>query len=475
MPTMQELVRQELLKILVQGQKDIATPTSPPYAGYGGAFDLPGVNREFISLVITPQGLFGELPAVPSMFVNPEFGYITGFGDLTGSKAAGICDDARIPGGIVTCIQTAHFGRYRLDTDPLELNSVGLLTNRATPVDFTLLNGPLAPMLNVGMNQGQPAYFNPRMEMVSRMSDVARAMGEILYRQLWEGDPANKTGGGGEDEFPGLDILVGTTKIDARTGTPCEALASDIKDFGNRDITLNNGLDFYNALYYMVQTRKFIAKRANMGEVVWNIAMREAAWNEFAKVWPCIAAVYGCIPGSAQPVISLDNQAALRQQMLDNPQITIAGTTIRVVIDDALPEEDLGGGCYSSDIWLLSRSVKGGRSVLYREYLDYNQGAMPAAEQAGYGPTFRTDGGQYFWWTKPNNNVCVQLGVKTEQRVILLTPHLCGRLLNVKYCALQHAPDAYSDQDYYNRTGESNRGTPAALYSDWNASGPGIH
>lgn len=485
---LQQQLGAALLNMLSQGQKDIV-PQGPYNHGNGGVLNLPGVNQEFISLVMQPEGLAAQLPTFPSMFERPEFGYITGFNGITGTRAQGVCDDARIPGGVVTCIQTAHFGRYRFDTKPIDITRVGRLTNRAEPTDFTLLNGPLMPILgnimptNVGGDYAS-AMFNPKMEMVSRMMDVAREYGELLAQQLWEGDPSDVDGNpadGGESEFPGLNILVGTTKIDARTGTPCDLLKSDIKNFNNWDITRNGGLDLFNALYYIVQTRKFIAKRTSMGQVEWAFVMRESAWNEIVKLWPCIMATYGCQPGitnDARAVITLDNQLQMQQDMWDNNYLPILGDRYPVIIDDALPEESLGGGNLMSDIWFLSLTVKGGKPVLFREYLDYNQGAIPAAQQAtgtaGVDTEmFRTDNGKFLWWSKPNTNVCIQLGSVHEERVVLLTPHLCGRLINVAYNPLQHAPDTFRDQLYYDLTGNSERPVMPDLYSDWNVAGPG--
>lgn len=487
----QAMIRKELAGMmyqLMQGEKAI-TPAGPYNSGPGGIFNLPQVERQFVSLVVQPTGLAATLPNYPDMFANPEFGYITGFGGLTGTRANDICADARIPGSVINCIQTAHYGMARLDTKPIALNRVGLMNNRADPTDFTLLNGPLWPMVrnlmpqNVQVSNYASWMFNPRMEMLARMGDVAREYYQILGEQFWYGDPAdpakNSTTGTGENEFKGMSYLINTTKLDARTGTPCNALKSDIKNFNSWDITRNSGKDFFNALYYMVQTRKFIAKRTNMGEVTWVIACREAMWNEIAKMWPCVAATFGCLPGPEEttitPVISLDNQAAMRQAMLDDPQITIAGTRIKVVIDDFLQEESIGNGCYRGDLWLLATEVKSGVPTIFMQHLDYNQGAIPAAQQMGMSQIFRTDNGTFLWWSKPNNNVCVQAGSMTEQRVVNLVPHLCGRLDDIGYCALQHGPDPLRGQPYYDATGEGSRGIPAQLYDEAHLTGPGIH
>ncbi len=487
------MIRLELAKMLgLQGGRKDIVPSGPYNTGPGGVFNIPSLNRQFISAVVQPQGLDAILPMHPNMYANPEFGYITGFGDVSGSRAVGVCDDARIPGSVITCIQTAHYGRYRLDTKPIEINRVGMLNNAADPLDFTLLNGPLMNVMrnvmpqNTGAGNYAQMMFNPRMEMASRMADVARGYRDILMNQLWYGDPGDatwNTADGGESAFPGLQILVGTNKRDARTGTPCDALKSDIKNFNGWNVTKNGGMDLVNALYYIVQTRRFVASRTGMGSVEWVFVMREALWNEIAKLWPCISATFGCMPGLGSesttqitPVISLDNQAAMREDMLRDPRLAIGGNTYRVIIDDALVEDDLGSGTLSSDIYFLPLTVRGGFEVLFKQHVDYNQGALPAAEQAGMGQIFRTDNGQFLWWSKPNNNVCIQLGSKTEQRVVLLTPHLAGRLEDVAYTPLQHGPDPFRDQPYFNdNMGEQSRGEDPALYSDWNLSGPGVN
>lgn len=486
---MQQQIRQELAHMLglAGGQKDV-TPAGPYNTGPGGNFNLPGVNREFISLVVQPEGLAAELPLYPSMYAHPQFGYITGFTGATGTRAQGVCDDARIPGGVVTCIQTAEYGRYRFDTKPIDIRRVGLLNNRADPLDLTLMNGPLWPMLRgispANVSGDYSNMFNPQMELVSRMTDVAREFSQQLAQQLWYGDPADVDGNtDGEQEYPGLDILVGTTKIDARTGIPCDALKSDIKDFNNWDVTRNGGQDLFNALYYIVQTREFIARKTNMGNVTWNFVMRQALWDEIVKVWPCIFATYGCqmASGPQSTVGNLVVDGVAQRQFAEEMAMSMMlpltpGKKFRVVIDDALAEESLGSGCLASDIWFLPRTVKGGRDVLFKEYLNWNQGALQAAQQAGMSGVFRTDNGKFLWWNKPQSNTCIQLGAETDERVVLLTPHLAGRLNSVGYCPLQHAPDSFEGQLYSDVTGVSVQPDPNALYSDWNpVEGPGIH
>lgn len=446
---MQMMIRRELASILLQGTKDIAgDPSGQWLTGPGGTLNLPGVNRDFISLVLQKQSLWNAIPAHASMYAETEYGYISGFTAGTGVQPTEACGDGPQPGSVTTCTQTSHYGRYRFDTKPLEINRVGVLANRAEPTDLRLINGPLQRQLNGLLPGGIGDYasniFNSKREVASRMGDVAREFTDLLSDELWfgvpkaPGDPTAE----GSNSFLGLNALVATGHVDARSLNACPLLDSDIKDFGDALITADGGQAIFNNMYYIVKTRSFIARRSNMGAVDWRWVMPEALFDELAKLWPCVFATYGCLPqpgGNVTPVISLDNQARLQQDMIENQYIPIGGRRFPVVIDDALVENVRGAGGFNTDMFFLPFTVKGGYEVLFREYIDYKQGAMLGAAQGQYGPgTFQTDNGEYLWWTKPNNNVCIQLGSKTEQRPVLLTPQLAGRINTVGYNPLQH-------------------------------------
>jgi len=85
-------------------------------------------------------------------------------------------------------------------------------------------------------------------------------------------------------------------------------------------------------------------------------------------------------------------------------------------------------------------------------------GAMEAARMLAPGETFySTDGGRFMWIKKPPSNFCVQVMAKMEPRLLLLTPHIAGRLTDVRYSPLIHERDSFPDDPYYVNGGGTNR------------------
>lgn len=473
------------------GFKDIspASNTGPFMHGFGGLFNLPGVEKPVISTRIDPMGIFAELPAFDSVYTHPEYLYITGFGGATGDVKQTACDDAPVAGAIRNCTQTARFGHYAFSTQPVALNRLGRLRNRAEPTDLRLLNDPFIRALGrlgmpgTSLEGGDTPFFDGTAagEMGTRMLAVGQEFSDTLIRQVYIGNQNNSVGvDGAYAELAGFDTLIGTTKVDARTGTPCNQLDSDIKNFNYGNISAGGGGDIINIISYLVWTRKSIASRTNMGTVRWAFTMRDGLFHELSKIWPCAYMAYRCQAqdnNQVQAVLSLDAQTKMRDDMYTGRYLLIDGERYPVIIDDGIEEENradnaaIGITCFASDIYFIPLTVKGGVPVTFLEYFDYGKNGMPGVRRARYTDAFWTDSGAFLWIRKPNNNGCVQLQAEIDLRLVMLTPHLAGRVTNVQYCPLQHTPDAVRDDMYYDNSGVENR--PATgLYSDWSPSSP---
>jgi len=73
---------------------------------------------------------------------------------------------------------------------------------------------------------------------------------------------------------------------------------------------------------------------------------------------------------------------------------------------------------------------------------------MSQVTMGGLGDEFWTDYGAWLW-TYSRTNWCVNWKAKIEPRVRLKTPHLAGRLQNVKWVPIQKTRDPLPDQPYF--------------------------
>ena len=152
--------------------------------------------------------------------------------------------------------------------------------------------------------------------------------------------------------------------------------------------------------------------------------------------------------------------------------LPINGVDYRVVVDDGIFEhnasnnQNLSPGEFASSIYIVPLTVIGNFPVTYREYLNYRSPVATANVNAiDTLPQFWTDDG-VFSWAYDQQLWCFKLGMKTEQRVILRTPQLAGRIDYIKYTPTDHLRSPYPDSDYFADGGVSYR--PAdSTYAVW--------
>ena len=454
------------------------TPTTNYMSGAGGIFGVSGLERDLISTRVQPRGLAGNLAARGSMRTNPLFGYVTGFQDNTGTVPDGVCDDPQTAGPTKSCIQTAQFGRYSFMTKEIEVNRVGQQTDRGEFLDLNVINDPLLNAQGIMDMNSVPSGFNQRREVLQAMLEVGVAFQNLLIQQVYLGNPANNTGAGGYKEFPGLDILIGTNKVDAITGTNCPSLDSDIKDFNYGLVDqVSSGTDIVEVLASMYRVLQHNSSSMGFDPTEWVITMRRELFWEITAIWPCSYLTHRCTfrdaAGNDRLNVSANDQIAMRDRMRNGSFLLIEGQEIPVIVDDGITEEtdadnaNILAGQYASDIYFIPLTVLGSRAVTFFEYLDYTSGAIQAAQDARAGSFYWTDGGRFLWHSKPPLNWCVQMLSKIEPRLILLTPQLAGRVQNVRYAPLQHARDPFPTDPYFVDGGETSRVGPS-LFSDWN-------
>lgn len=483
-PSVLDILTKELMSRT--GYKASPTSSAGPYlTGPGGLFGVPGLSRDVISTRVQPKGLASVLPARGTVEMQPLYPYITGFVSPSGTNPNGVCDDPKTAGPIKNCFQTAQFGRYSFQTREFELNRAGQRTNRGEFMDLSLVNSPLVSnmggLVTPTSGAGPFSFLN---EMATRMVEVGVSFQDQLVRQVYTGNPANNSAGGGYKEFPGLDILIGTTKVDAQTGTPCPSLRSILQPFSYANISSSGGQSIVNVLTYMMRMLRYNAERMNFGGTTWAIVMRQSLFWELTAVWPCAYLTYRCLAQDntqTQLVINSNDQIMMRDEMRQGNYLLIDGVKYPVVIDDGIIEENRSANAnipivgFASDIYVVPLTIRdGSMAATFWEYFDFSadNAAMSNIDVSGYGSFFWTDGGRYLWSRKPPTNWCVQMLSKIEPRLILLTPHLAGRITDVVYVPFMHERDSINGDYYFVDGGVTSR-SAQRLYSDWNSTTPG--
>lgn len=465
MSTILEALAKELQGIALKHTTPTGTPDGAMLHGPGALFGVSGLERDIISSRMQPMGLASSLPVRTSVKTNPLFAYITGFYPPNGSQPTASCDDGPVAGPMKVVLQTAQFGVYAFRTRELDISKVGQVIDAGETLDLRIVNDPLVNQM-AGLFSGLPVEDGVATgrEVLHRFMEVGVAFQDLLSQQVYAG-----TGTG--NEFPGLELLVSTAKYDAKTGTAAPSLASDVRDFADVSISSGaGGASFVNTLTSMWRYLNHNASRMNFGLTNFAIVMKEQLFHEVTDIWPCLYMASRCLPSNDNVSINVntDEQIRLRLDMRQGKYLLLDGVRVPVITDDALTETDLGEGLFSSDVYILPLTVRGGQAVTYWETFDYQAGTVQAIRDGRSTDYFWTDGGRYLWHRKPPVNWCAQWMSKIEPRLILRTPQLAGRLMNVAYSVEKHYRDVFPGDDYYVNGGISAGYAAPDLYSEWN-------
>ena len=432
------------------------TPSTPYVHGPNGLFGVSGGSRDVISSRVAGYGLASALPVSGSVSKYPLYPYLTGRNTASGSQAANKCDDAPTAGALLSGYQTAQFGLMQFATRELDLNIVGSVVNEGESVDLRFVNDPLV----MQMGQIFPAVngmdaLQYGREVLTRFVEVGMDFQQLVSLQTY-------TGTGSSNQFKGLENLVITNPVDAQTGVTLTSLASDVRDFGDVDVTSQAGsaaivgtiIDMYRNLKYNATTMGFLP-------ATFAIVMTPQMFTNVTDVWACQNATFRCLPSTASLTVTADSNTRVAQDMRAGKFLWIDGERVPVIEDSWIPETDLGSNLFSSDIYILPMTVSGGRPVTYFEYFDYSRGTVQAIRDGMAQDTFWTDRGIYLTVKKPVQNWCTQWQMKTELRLRLETPMLAGRLQNVAMTLETHWRSPDTSSAYYVSSGNAGYAPPS--------------
>lgn len=438
------------------------THTAVRLHGTGGIFSTPGLERDIISAYVRPMGIASVLPAFPNVDENPRYGSITGFTATTGTQPTNACGDA--PTGYMKgCNLTAKFGLKRFDTQTIEMDKVMLKMNRGDFTDLQLHGKLLTDMgLRPGdMNETQALNVITAAEMIIVGANFEHA----LTTDIWQGTVATGT-------FPGLDSQIATGQRDADTNTTCPALDSDVKDF-NFSAVDGTAKDIVEYLSMLMWYLEYNASSMGLNPVQWVLVMNKGLWYELTAVWACRYMTNRCTNSAGAASISINDNSAIdmRDAMRRGMYLTVNGQDIPVVIDDGIYEYNSTNsasvipGQYASAIYAVPLTISGSFPVTYMQYVDYRQAQPDVNFLQGKQDFWWTDSGRYSWAIE-NKKWCYMLAAKTEQRVILRTPQLAGKIQRVSYSPLQHLRDSDASSPYFQDGGVSIRPSSVS-YSVW--------
>ena len=461
-----------LEKSLGNGQKSAFSATTATTQFPRGAQSLWGnlpVERDIITAHVQPTGIASAIPLLPSVTESPYFGLLTGVSDDIGSEATNPCDP-NPTGYMKACTITAQFGRVARDTNVIDIDKVMLRLNRGDFQDYRL-RGQLLGMANLApgnIDQSDVLNVVTKAEMVIAATNIERN----LSKQYWQGSVANNTSGGGYKEMPGLDSQIATGIVDAGTNTACPAVDSDVKNF-NYDLVGGAGRDIVEYVSMLEFYLRNNARKMGLDPVNWVIVMRPELWFELSAVWPCSYLSHRCADDSGAQLLTVndDTNVRLRDEMRNGMFLDVNGNRYPVVVDDGIFEHDstnnanLAAGQYASSIYMVPLTITGGFPVTYREHVDYRAASADIALLNGKERFWSDDG--LFMWVVEQNRFCYQLAMKTEQRIVLRTPHLAGKIDAVAYSPLQHLRSPYPESPYYEDGGVSLRTSPFDPYASW--------
>jgi len=445
----------------------LQTHTGTLLHGPGGLFNTPGLDEALISTHVRARGLGQLLPAFPSQSTNPWYGLLTGFSDDVGSEPIYPCDDA--PSGYIKSgTLTARFGRVARGSQDIRIPDTLFQINSSETMDLNLIGSILNTdaqgiLYPSDIDEGGLLDMVTKAEMITMGVRFERKLAKLLW--AGDGSGANDTAGRGYVEFPGIDSQVATGYTDAENNAPMPSADSTIWDFGYQAV--DGGADLVGAMEEVADYLDNLAMDTGVDPVSHVIVMRPMAWRAISSMWPIqynTQPDYATLAGSEHRVI-LDARENVRDRdsMRAGLYLDLNGKRYNVVLDTGIVEENNQSGTglavneFASSVYFLPLSIVGNLPVLYWEYLDHKLG-VPQSNLVPGMATWYTDAGRFLWSWK-TVYTCFKLRAETDPRVVLRTPHLAGKIQDIKYSRNIPLRDPDPASDYWVDGGVSERTT----------------
>jgi len=426
----------------------------------GGLFTDCCLERPVMNLTINPQRALGNaIPVIRRNTQVSKYAFLTDIAEPPGALPINPCDDPPQVGDLAACFMETRKGRISLATKTLELDRIIQRYCEGMTTDLYIVGDVRGVSSGIASGMQENLILMAEATVMRQFQLLARGLQQKVLRMFWTGDPTNaavNTVGGGERQFWGLEYLVADdygTKPWV-TGTDCDKLNSDIKDFEGTCVGAANATTGQGLYEYMQTLEETITTKASFygySSVEWVIVMRPEMWAAVTKILPCemlsgncSTPLVGTSPLAANVSIDVSGMgiATLRQQLQSSQRLDLNGRTYRVIIDDSMPVTTVAGppATHESDIYFLPLRVEG-QPVLFWDTADYravDQALRPVPGGLG-GLRGWHDGGLTLSIVS-SLNYCFSITSKMEPGLVLLAPHLAGRIEGVRACRIQAAP-----------------------------------
>lgn len=428
----------------------------------GGLFTDCCLERPVMNLTLTPtRSLANMLPVVRRNTQVSKYAFLTEIEEPSGPLPEEPCDPAQPVGNIGACFMETRKGRMSHRTNTLELDRIIQKYCEGLTDDLFVVGDTR------GVSSLMPANANQNISLMAQAAVrrqfqlVGRALQRKTLRQFWSGDPDNAAvNTNAERQFWGMENLI-ADDYDTKawvTGTDCARLNSDIKDFEDTCIGAANATSGVGLYYYMQELEDTLTQKASYHghtNVEWVYVMHPTSWSSIVKYLPCEMLSGNCaqplvgntpLAGNVQLNINDMGIATVRQQLQQSMRIDVNGRSYRVILDDSMPVTRAGTApnvTHTSDIYFIPLTVDGQR-VLFWDVADYR--AVARALQplpGGLGAMRGWHEGGMFLSVVDQENYCFFVTTKMEGGLVMLAPHLAGRINNVVSCNLQQKPLAF--------------------------------
>lgn len=401
------------------------------------------LERDTISTLIQPMGVADYLPVKFTNYEEAFYPYLTGHTlTVTGSQPAtwdACTDPQKVVGAVTICRQFQPWGYKKYLTPEVNVSSLGALRSRCEFADQRFVNSPTARLMGRDVAKSYFPSIDQMTDQVFLGSEILRAFYDvgkqfqlILGKEIWTGNH-----GGTANQMNGLDALIGTNKVDALTGDACNGLDSLILDATNKNVcTITDTDEIALLIDKLVFTLKTEAQQTGLWPLVGYLVMRPELFDQLAQYY---ASVYYNLTGATCDQYCQDI-VNMRDQMRREKWLIVRGEKVPVLLDEGIEATTINGTTRSSTIYFVPFEVNGGNPVLEWHFWDMRTAINSGAGQLGangartLNSIMWSDDGKFQYGLVNNLYSCLQWWIASRYRLVLKTPQLAGKIINVYYC-----------------------------------------